>query len=245
MTFVKRDVETARRLYSQNPKGDFSSVVDHVRIFDFLQLVASQSEDNWIKQFDNVEDIKAAITSQFAYVALEYSRELIASHSPTKGGPDERPLIPFPKQLTAIADSDDTAAAAAMVSGLKGLHSVLSKIISGEASGKDEKLKLLWVLGRYGSVTPSGVLYMNADSFKQYAWGTYRGDRIFTQIRDFGVHGSYEDAGEGVYNAELSFSKDENGEIGFALKKYVDDLVGRFGDDGINLFKKADMTIYS
>ena len=72
ISFVKRDVYEALRHYKKNPGGDFMHVVDDTRIFDFIELVSSQSENNWIKAFDNAEEIKQALTDQFAYIALEY-----------------------------------------------------------------------------------------------------------------------------------------------------------------------------
>jgi hypothetical protein len=49
IAFVKRDVNDARPLYKKNAGTDFSHVVDDVRIFDFIDLVSSQSENNWIR----------------------------------------------------------------------------------------------------------------------------------------------------------------------------------------------------
>jgi len=184
ITFVKRDVELARAVYKKNPKADFSGVVDDVRIFDFIDLVTSQSENNWIKVFDNVEDIKRALTDQFAYIALEYSKALVASRDPKSGTKDKAEIVRFPAQLAVISDSDNSAEAAMKITGLRGLHKLLSGIIKSPASGKDEKLKLLWVMGRYGQMKYGPPIYISNDRLKQYAWSIGKGKRVFEQIRD-------------------------------------------------------------
>jgi hypothetical protein len=169
ITFVKRDVELARRMYKKNPKADFTGVVDDVRIFDFIDIVTSQSENNWIKLFDDVEDIKRALTDQFAYIALEYSKALIASRDPKSEAKNKAEFVRLPVQLGAIADSDDSAEAATKITGLRNLHKVLSDIIKSPATGKDEKLKLLWVMGRYGEMTYGPPISISNDRLKQYA----------------------------------------------------------------------------
>lgn len=245
LTFVKRDVDTARRLYKRNPAANFKDVVDDTRVFDFIDLVTSQSENNWIKLFDSVEDIKAALTDQFAYIALEYSKNLIASRLPQSGEKDERQIIPFPTQLGSIADSDDTAEAATAIAGMKELHGVLSNIVKSPAAGKDEKLKLLWVMGRYGDIGVGRSITMNNDRFKQYAWSTGKGTKVFNQIADFGVSGEYDPNGDGDLTVKIWFNSDPDGVIAHSLQRYVSDLVEKFGDDGLSMFTRADMTLYS
>src|SRR5207248_2944859 len=107
IAFVKRDVNDARQLYKKNPGADFSHIVDDVRIFDFIDLVSSQSENNWIKSFDTAEQVKQALTDQFAYIALEYSKKLIQQYTPSINADDRREIIPFPTQLPKLADTDD------------------------------------------------------------------------------------------------------------------------------------------
>jgi len=245
ITFVRRDVESARSLYKRNPAADFTGVVDDVKVFDFIDLVTSQSENNWIKLFDNVEEIKRSLTDQFAYIALEYSKKLVADRLPRPGDKDQRPIVPFPVQLGAIADSDNSAQAATTIASLKSLHKVLTNIIKSPATGKDEKLKLLWVMGRYGEIGFRSWISMNNDRFKQYAWSTGKGDKVFNQIRDFGVSGEYEDDGDGVLYAKVRLHSDADGTIAHSLQRYVSDLISKFGDDGIDVFKRADMSLYS
>ncbi|HWG39502.1 MAG TPA: DUF4062 domain-containing protein [Candidatus Acidoferrales bacterium] len=246
MTFVKKAVDNARQIYKRNPKADFKDVVNDVRVFDFIDLVTSQSEDNWIKTFETVEDIKEAITSQFAYVALQFSKDLITRRSPkTAVEEDQRSATPFPAQVTTLADSSNTAEAAADVKSFKALHKTLGKIINSAASGIDEKLKLLWVMGRYGTVSEGGSIYMNNDRFKQYAWSTSKGQRVFNQIKDFGIIGEYDEDGDGGLQIRLWFKNDDDGGIGHALARYVADLQKKYAEDGIDFFKRADMTLYA
>jgi len=246
ITFVKREVEIARSMYKKNPAADFSGVVDDVRIFDFIDLVTSQSENNWIKVFDDVEDVKRSLTDQFAYIALEYSKMLIASRDPKSGAKDKAVVVRFPVQLGAIADSDNSAEAATRISGLRKLHQVLSGIIKNPAAGKEEKLKLLWVMGRYGEMHYGRSISISNDRLKQYAWSTGKGQRVFNQIRDFGVIGDYDADGDGMLSARVYFGSDtDDGEMAHALQEYVSDLVAKFGEEGLDVFKRADMTLYA
>ncbi len=185
----------------------------------------------------------SARTDQFAYIALEYSKFLIASREPKSGAKDERKIVHFPVQLGTIADSDDSATAATKIEGLRKLHEVLARIIKSPAAGKDEKLKLLWVMGRYGEIKAGSSISISNDRLKQYAWSTSKGQRVFNQVRDFGVIGEYDD--EDPF-ATIRFESDsDDGFVAQSLQQYVADLVSKFGEDGLDMFKKADMTLYS
>ena len=105
--------------------------------------MGSQSENNWIKTFDTAEQVKQALTDQFAYIALEYSKQLIRQHAPSANEDDKRDVIPFPTQLPKLADTDDSSAAAHAIAAMKKLHKIIKSIATSTASGKDEKLKLL------------------------------------------------------------------------------------------------------
>lgn len=246
IAFVKRDVNDARPLYKKNPGADFSHVVDDVRIFDFIDLVNSQSENNWIKSFDTAEQVKQALTDQFAYIALEYSKQLIRQHTPSANADERREIIPFPTQLPKLADTDDSSAAAHAIAAMKKLHKIIKNIATSTASGKDEKLKLLWVMGRYGDVGHNSIS-MNNDRFKQYAWSTTKGRKVFNQIADFGVTGDYDESGDGEFDAKIWIKGDENAETAYALKDFVKELINASGDDSIALerFKRADMTVFT
>ena len=236
----------ARPIYKKNPTADFSHVVDDKRIFDFIDLVSSQSENNWIKTFDTAEQIKQALTDQFAYIALEYSKQLMKQHEPSSNAEEKREIIPFPTQLPKLADSDDSSAAAHAIAAMKKLHKLIKNIATSTASGKDEKLKLLWIMGRYGDVGLNGIS-LNNDKFKQYAWGTSKGKRVFNQIADFGVIGDYDDSGDGEFDAKIRIKGDENTETSDALNEFVKALMKASEDDSIALerFKRADMTVFN
>lgn len=245
IAFVKRDVNDARQFYKRNPGADFSHVVDDKRIFDFIELVGSQSENNWIKTFDTAEQVKQALTDQFAYIALEYSKQLIRQQTPSANAEDKREVIPFPTQLPKLADTDDSSAAAHAIASMKKLHKIIKAIATSTASGKDEKLKLLWVMGRYGEVGLNSI-NMNNDRFKQYAWSTGKGQKVFNQIADFGVTGDYDQSGDGQYDARIWFKDDDNAETSYALREFVAELIEASGDDSLALdrFKRADMTVF-
>lgn len=246
ISFVRRDVYEALKTYKKNPKADLSHVVDDCRIFDFIELVSSQSENNWIKPFDCAEEVKQALTDQFAYIALEYSKRLIRDRTPDAVSNEKLPIVPFPSQLGKLVDTDDTSAAAHNVAGMRRVHEVITRIATSTAAGKDEKLKLLWVLGRYGEMGMGSTLKMGNDRFRQYAWSTQRGQKVFNQINDFGVSGDYDEDGSGELQVRLWFKEDDDGEAAYALTDYVAELIKTSGEDiGLERFKRADMTIYA
>jgi Domain of unknown function (DUF4062) len=245
IAFVKREVQNAHRIYRKNPTADFSDVVDDKRVFDFIDLVSSQAENNWIKPFDTVEEIKTALTDQFAYIALEYSKRFTKDRTPGESANTDRPIVPFPTQLGKLADTDDSSEAASAIAGMKIVHATISAIVSAQVAGKDEKLKLLWIMGRYGSVGTSSLVMEN-DRFRQYAWSTSRGQKVFNQISDFGLEGEYDDDGDGRVRVLLRFTSDDNAEAAHALKRYIDELIATSGEDiGLDSFRRADMTIFS
>lgn len=85
---------------------------------------------------------------------------------------------------------------------------------------------------------------MSADSFKQYAFGVTRARRVFQQPSEFGVRMEFDETGEGDLDVALWFRGDDNGEICSALNLYVHTLLARHSeDDGLELFKRADMSV--
>ena len=88
---------------------------------------------------------------------------------------------------------------------------------------------------------------MNNDRFKQYAWSTTKGRKVFNQIADFGVTGDYDESGDGELDAKIWIKGDENAETAYALQDFVKELINASGDDSIALerFKRADMTVFA
>lgn len=247
ITFVKRDIQIALRTFKKNPKADLSDLVDDVRIFDFLEMVTSRSEDNWVRPFDTVEDVKEAITAQFAYIAMLYARQIAAERSPKKKADDTSDrLMRFPKQLPKAIAGLKTTEASSVLRGLRSVHKVISDIHKSSASGKGEKLKVLWVFGRYGKHDGT-ELVMDVDRLKQYTWGISKGRRVFTQLSDFGVKGWYDEDPnhDGTYDAQLRFKDDPDGEVSWALSRYIKDLLSGGDEDwALERFRAADMTVY-
>lgn len=244
MTFVSEGVETASRIYRKNPKADLSDFVDDARVFDFIDLIRGESEDNWTHTYKTAEDIKRAITAQLAYICLVYSQQ---TRRGLENKPDDAPVArPFPREL-GLPEKPPEVEQTALKSGLKTLHRILSTLLSANVTGKEEKIKVLWLLGRYGSEAGwrASHLTMSVDQFKQHAFGVSRARRVFTQLRDFGVLASIDDPqdGEGL-RIELSFENDSAGEVVAALKHYVKTLLRKHQeDDALALFKRADMSV--
>jgi hypothetical protein len=252
LIFVQKDVDAALRLYRANPTADFSAVVDDVRIFDFIDLVRSEATNNWTWTFETVEDIVEVLLGQFSFFHQLFSKAHVAKTRPSKkknadsDGKVPR-VLPFPRDLRASLPGceapDDRNV---FVEGLGVLHASLKKMVASKVQGYDEKVKLLWVFGRYGRDVPLGhrsVLQMNEANFKQYAWGGYRGERVFEQMRDFGVAGSY-DFEDSPATVQIAMDGKDGSAALYALRKYVADLVERHGEDGLELFRRFDLTMY-
>ena len=45
-------------------------------IFEFVMQIRALNVNNWLHKYDNVEDIKAGLRSQFAYYLLLYAKHL-------------------------------------------------------------------------------------------------------------------------------------------------------------------------
>lgn len=255
LAFVRKDVQNLLGVYKKNPKGDFSGVVDDVRIFDFIELVSTASESNWIWPFENGTEICSILTVQFAHVVKLYSERLVADKTPKASeGPVLGAFVAFPGRLTQLPEKfqDKDAMEAWLTRGLRIVHSVISSIVSSTASAKEEKLKVLWLLGRYGKLEHGHMRRsMGNDEFKQLAWSTTRGKRVFNQLKLFGVEGWYDTEGsgyEGDYHqtVNIKFANDDDGAAADALGVYVSTLVERYGEDpGLAIFHKADMTVFS
>jgi hypothetical protein len=249
MIFVSEDVEAASRIYRKNPKADLSDFVDDNRIFDFVDLIRGQSEDNWIRTYKNVEDVKKAITAQFAYICLCYSQDLRKSND-SKPQTQVHIVKALPKDFN-VPKQYDQAAQAALISGLKNVHKVINKIQNANVSGKDEKLKVIWVMGRYGTAGRRnyGPLRMNLDRFKQYAFGAHKAQRVFNQLSDFGIEArlaGLDPEEEEEQRVELTIQEESESETKMALQHYIKALLARHDeDDALELFKKADMTVLS
>lgn len=74
--FVQKAVVESLPLYKDNPTADFARVFDNVRIFDFIEVIASGKQDNWLHPFESVPGIEKSIRAQFAYHLLLYSKYL-------------------------------------------------------------------------------------------------------------------------------------------------------------------------
>lgn len=250
-TFVKDDVWNARPIFKQNPTANLSSVVDDVRVFDFVDLVHSASESNWIWPFKNGAEICSILTVQFAHIVKLFSERLVAAKLPSKKKQDSRLAVAFPGRLTQLPPDylDDVKIAAWITGGLKKLHAVLSAIATSTAAGKDEKLKTLWLLGRYGQNEERSIS-IDSDQFKQFAWGPSKGQRILNQLKTFGVSGNYDTRPQGLNEPDLGilqlyFDANKNGDVVAALKLFVETLVERYGENGIELFFRADMNVFA
>jgi len=68
--FVERKVMSVLSVWRANKTGDFSSVVDDHRVFDFVEEVRDLHKV-WMREFDLANEIVEALRAQFAYLTLQ------------------------------------------------------------------------------------------------------------------------------------------------------------------------------
>jgi hypothetical protein len=242
---VDRKVDDYRPTYKKNPKGDHSHIVDNVRIFDFIDYIASGHTDNWLHRYETIEHIQEIAKSQLAHYLFLFSQGL---RKKEKKEEDISGLtfVDFPPNIEGVKDNKwEQEEEIALRNGLASLHKVFSEILKSDAKNdtKLEKVKCLWVFGKYGDASGSSSISMPADLFKQYAWSITKGKRVFIQFEPFGVKGWYDDD-EPIIYIRFHDESDENF-VACALTDYVQRLVEKYGDvEGYELFKRADMRCY-
>lgn len=243
-TFVEQSVWTARSFYSNNPAGDFSKLVDDVRIFDFLDRVRNASEDNFIKQFSRTEELITGLRGQLAHILLLYSENHVR---PATGTTPERlsVMVDFPRRFQSFADSeveDDW-----IVSGLRKVHRLISSVVGSHVSDsvKAEILKMLWVMARYNNIQGADYLRVEESIYRMHTWASQKGRRVNSQASEFGIRARYEteqDDERQTRYMEMSFKDAAGADMVDAIIRYVGELVKRHGEDGIAFFRKGDMT---
>jgi hypothetical protein len=186
---VDKKVYGHRETYKKNPTANHKHIVDDVRVFHFIDYIASGHSDNWLHPFENIPDLATILTTQFSHFLTLYSRGLRKKETRVV---DEQVILPFPDALPQLeklykGQEDVTA----MRNGLRVLHKLISKIQNStiKVDAKAEKLKQIWVMAVYGEAdTEGGKLTIPFDNFKQHAWSLSRARRVNTQFADFGVN---------------------------------------------------------
>lgn len=248
--FLDKRIEALRPTYRKNPSADFTPTIDDVRIFDFIDTIAAGHEDNWLRLFDNVTDIKTALVAQLAYILLLYSQSLRKKAGKAPAPSSDKP-VPFPSTL-AGGPGDDEAERTVFRAGLRQVHDGLSALLRADVkeSAKVEQMKTIWVLARHGTADDRRI-WMKEDRFKASAWGQSKGKRVFAQMTDSGISGEYD------WNEDLNGSAYGTIEIMFGAKKHdtcpaealsfwVAGLIERYGeDDALDYFKRLDMRVFA
>ncbi|MCK1702607.1 DUF4062 domain-containing protein [Bradyrhizobium sp. 146] len=246
--FLDKQVHALRQTYRKNPKANFESAVDDVRIFDFIDYVASGHDDNWLHLFDDVTDIKDILRTQFAYILLLYSQSLRKKDA--RPSQQREQTVGFPSALDG-APGDDEAEQTLFRAGLRQVYNSLKALLDADVkdSAKQEQLKSIWVIARHGRADDSCIT-LREDRFKASAWGKHKGERVFAQLTGCGIAGRYdfeEDEGRPYQTVELVFQdRRDTSYPAEALHTWVRTLVERYGDDeGLEMFKRLDMRIFS
>lgn len=68
--FVAKNIMNILPVWKSNPEGDFSSVVDSNRLFEFVEEIRS-SDRAWTHEFESAQDIIATLRIQLAHLAQE------------------------------------------------------------------------------------------------------------------------------------------------------------------------------
>lgn len=69
-TFVDKEVLAVLSTWEANPEGNFSSVVDNPKVFEFIKQVRT-TDKIWNNKFENAQDIIDALLYQFAHLQQE------------------------------------------------------------------------------------------------------------------------------------------------------------------------------
>lgn len=251
--FLSKRVNNAIPLYKKNPSADFTSVVQDIRVFSFIDYIRASSEDNWIFEFENVNDIKDTLKAQFAFYLLLFSQGMVRSIQKQKSiSSSKLTFVEFPSNLSKLEKHDlHQEALTTLTNGAKKLHRHLANILTsdGRNSNKQEKLKALWVLAKYGEVDETYKrITIDNNVFKEYAWSTSKGERVAAQCKPYGIHICYDEPDEFDRQQLISLTfedEDEEADIAYGLKTYVNDLITEYGnDEGYKKFIKADFRIY-
>lgn len=250
---VDKQVDTTMTLYKKNPTANFSGVVDDVRIFHFVEYIKSASEDNWVFQYENVNDIKCILKSQFSYYLLLFSKSLLKNVTKEKKVDSTKlTFTKFPPNLDKLKSKKlNQEEETAFRNGIKELHKTLSSILSssGMNNNKEEKFKAIWVIAKYGEMNCDATgLEIDNDVFKDYAWSTGKGNRVANQLKPLGINYEYNlDEEERKMTLRLNFKKeDEDCQIAYSLHTVVDDLLKKYDEDeAYEIFKKLDFRLYT
>lgn len=239
--------------YKKKPTADFSRVVDDVRIFHFVEYIKSASEDNWVFQYNNVNDIKDILKSQFSYYLFLFSKSLLKNVAKEKKANSPKlTFVKFPSNLDKIESKKfNQEAETTFRNGIKELHKILDSILSSSAmnNNNEEKLKAIWIIAKYGNINWDATgLEIENDVFKDYAWSTTKGKRVANQLKPLGINYEYDyDEDDGKTTVKFSFQKeDEDCQIAYALRTVVADFLEKYDDEeAFELFKKLDFRIYT
>jgi hypothetical protein len=245
---VDRRVYDYRVSYKKNPAADHKHIVDDVRVFHFIDYVASGHSDNWLHPFENLKDLQKILTTQFGHCLSLYSRSLRKADNHPQ---DDVLVLPFPQKLPQIdklyKDQDEITS---MRNGLRALHELISKIQNSsiKPDAKLEKIKQLFVMSRYGESDAEGSrLTIPFDNFKQHAWSTGRARRVNAQFADFGVDSDFNDD---PYDFRL-YLRIRKGSIdepfAWASVEYVKRLVKLHPglNAALTLFARCDLSCYA
>ncbi|RZK14832.1 MAG: hypothetical protein EOO43_15815 [Flavobacterium sp.] len=218
-----------------------------------MEYIKSASEDNWVFQYNNVNDIKDILKSQFSYYLLLFSKSLLKDVAKEKKADSSKlTFVKFPPNLDKIkSKSFNQEEETAFRNGIKELHKSLVTILtsSGMNNNKEEKMMAIWVIAKYGKMNwDATAIEIENDVFKDYAWSTTKGKRVANQLKPLGINYEYDyDEDDGTITVKLDFKKeDEDCQIAYALHTVVADLLEKYEEDeAFELFKKLDFRLYT
>lgn len=80
--FVNKQIQNTLFLWKANKEGDFSSIVDNPKIFEFVDSIYNEN-NQWIYTYDSVRDIKQTMKNQLRLLffdGLKFQKEIVNSN---------------------------------------------------------------------------------------------------------------------------------------------------------------------
>jgi hypothetical protein len=191
IAFVRKDVYGALRIYKSNPTGDFKSIVDNPKVFNFIDYVSSGHEANWLHPFETATDIESILKTQIAHYLLNYSKHLRGVHKKEDSG-EELAIVSLPTSLAYFeVITTDQDQLTSLRKGTRIVHKIIENIIQGDGKedGKYEKLKTLWVFGCYDVDERKPNLKVAQAIFKDRAWTYGKARRVFESMTPLQIGG--------------------------------------------------------
>jgi hypothetical protein len=250
--FVDKRVLAVLSTWQKNPTGDFSAVVDDVRVFEFINELRSVHRV-WTHEFESAQQIVAVLRSQFAHITLEGIRLARRLHATaesslirTLGGKALRLALERPEaweyRLFAQCLIDEVAACG----------DLKRRFEIGVALGVGEHVTLEsfngWVSARIAElkrVANAINLLMNTALAKAFGPSGHPGDPEAIAFVAKQVAACYREALEWADRVRRASSEEELQEVLNALSVFSTDIIEKIEEFGTNSLRSIEDSLAS